>query len=116
LAVKRFFPFDSEANVEQKLPKTLEHKNGGEGGIRTRDTLLRYTPLAGERLQPLGHLSVTRAEYYLRALLNAMKNLMKLTIWFVILFLLDALVDFFTVNSHFFGCIDPNSYLITFNA
>jgi hypothetical protein len=49
-------------------------------------------------------------------LLNAMKNLMKLTIWFVILFLLDALVDFFTVNSHFFGCIDPNSYLITFNA
>ena len=30
---------------------------GGEGGIRTLDTLLTYTPLAGERLQPLGHLS-----------------------------------------------------------
>ena len=28
---------------------------GGEGGIRTLDTLLTYTPLAGERLQPLGH-------------------------------------------------------------
>src|SRR5690554_7283614 len=32
---------------------------GGEGGIRTLDTLLRCTPLAGERLRPLGHLSVT---------------------------------------------------------
>ena len=42
---------------------TRERKDGGEGGIRTLDTLLTYTPLAGERLQPLGHLSVTRAEY-----------------------------------------------------
>ena len=33
------------------------HLNGGEGGIRTLDTLLTYTPLAGERLQPLGHFS-----------------------------------------------------------
>ena len=32
--------------------------DGGEGGIRTLDTLLTYTPLAGERLQPLGHFSV----------------------------------------------------------
>ena len=32
---------------------------GGEGGIRTLDTLLAYTPLAGERLRPLGHLSKT---------------------------------------------------------
>ena len=31
---------------------------GGEGGIRTLDTRLTYTPLAGERLQPLGHFSV----------------------------------------------------------
>ncbi len=31
---------------------------GGEGGIRTLDELLTHTPLAGERLQPLGHLSV----------------------------------------------------------
>ena len=31
---------------------------GGEGGIRTLDTgLSPYTPLAGERLRPLGHLS-----------------------------------------------------------
>ena len=32
--------------------------NGGERGIRTLDRGLAYTPLAGERLQPLGHLSV----------------------------------------------------------
>ncbi len=30
---------------------------GGEGGIRTLDTDKPYTPLAGERLQPLGHFS-----------------------------------------------------------
>jgi hypothetical protein len=34
-------------------------KPGGEGGIRTLDELLTHTPLAGERLQPLGHLSGT---------------------------------------------------------
>ena len=31
---------------------------GGERGIRTLDGLSTHTPLAGERLQPLGHLSV----------------------------------------------------------
>ena len=36
---------------------TREQKDGGEGGIRTLDTRLTYTPLAGERLQPLGHFS-----------------------------------------------------------
>ena len=30
----------------------------GESGIRTRDTLLRYTHFPGVLLQPLGHLSV----------------------------------------------------------
>ena len=33
-------------------------KNGGEDGIRTHEALLEPTPLAGERLRPLGHLSV----------------------------------------------------------
>ena len=39
--------------------KILKSKveNGGEEGIRTLDTLLAYTPLAGEPLRPLGHLS-----------------------------------------------------------
>ena len=32
-------------------------KSGGPGGIRTLDTLLEYTPLAGERFQPLSHRS-----------------------------------------------------------
>ncbi|SIT58842.1 hypothetical protein BQ8794_60151 [Mesorhizobium prunaredense] len=32
--------------------------NGGEDGIRTHEKLLTSTPLAGERLRPLGHLSV----------------------------------------------------------
>ena len=31
---------------------------GGEGGIRTLDGVSAHTPLAGECLQPLGHLSV----------------------------------------------------------
>ena len=30
--------------------------NGGQDGIRTHETLLGPTPLAGERLRPLGHL------------------------------------------------------------
>ena len=35
---------------------------GGEKGIRTLDTtLLSYAPLAGEYLQPLGHLSAAGA-------------------------------------------------------
>ena len=35
---------------------------GGEGGIRTLDRGLPYTPLAGERFQPLSHRSVSRIE------------------------------------------------------
>jgi hypothetical protein len=31
---------------------------GGERGIRTLDGILSHTPLAGERLRPLGHLSI----------------------------------------------------------
>jgi hypothetical protein len=31
---------------------------GGERGIRTLDTLLRYTHFPGVRLRPLGHLSL----------------------------------------------------------
>lgn len=31
----------------------------GERGIRTLDEMMSHTPLAGERLQPLGHLSIS---------------------------------------------------------
>ena len=37
--------------------KKQKEKFGGERGIRTLDRLLTYTPLAGARLRPLGHLS-----------------------------------------------------------
>ena len=32
-------------------------RTGGDEGIRTLDELLAHTPLAGERLRPLGHVS-----------------------------------------------------------
>ena len=38
--------------------------NGGEDGIRTHDTVLPYTPLAGERLRPLGHLSAAETRSF----------------------------------------------------
>jgi hypothetical protein len=40
----------------------LEEAGGGEDGIRTHEALLRPTPLAGERLRPLGHLSSAALE------------------------------------------------------
>ncbi len=40
------------------LKSVLE--SGGEGGIRTLEGLLTLTPLAGERFQPLSHLSEMR--------------------------------------------------------
>ena len=39
------------------LEKISPKRGGGEEGIRTLDTGLPHTPLAGERLRPLGHLS-----------------------------------------------------------
>ena len=36
----------------------ISQKNGGDEGIRTLDGLMTHTPLAGERLRPLGHVSV----------------------------------------------------------
>ncbi len=40
-----------------KRPRSGPFVFGGERGIRTLDGLLTHTPLAGARLQPLGHLS-----------------------------------------------------------
>jgi hypothetical protein len=37
----------------------IRKSNGGERGIRTLEGLLTLTPLAGVRLRPLGHLSVS---------------------------------------------------------
>ncbi|CAE6932449.1 conserved protein of unknown function [Pseudomonas marincola] len=56
---KQFFQVIQQL-TEKILTHPIQLNNGGEGGIRTPDTLLRCTPLAGERLRPLGHLSATR--------------------------------------------------------
>ena len=47
----------SEYKLTRKPSGSKVMEDGGEGGIRTLDELLTHTPLAGERLQPLGHLS-----------------------------------------------------------
>ena len=44
-------------DIKKPAGAGFKQTNGGEGGIRTLDTGLGYTPLAGERLQPLGHLT-----------------------------------------------------------
>jgi hypothetical protein len=48
---------------KEKTPESTalrgSHLFGGDGGIRTLDTLLAYAPLAGEYLRPLGHISST---------------------------------------------------------
>ena len=48
--------------------------SGGERGIRTLDGLLTHTPLAGERLQPLGHLSENQIVQVLLTLLLALSG------------------------------------------
>jgi hypothetical protein len=63
---------------------------GGEGGIRTLDTLLTYTHFPGVRLRPLGHLSNIRCQasgnrywissiYFNRHLPSVIINVMKST-------------------------------------
>ena len=47
----------SDCMLTRKPSFSSGKKDGGERGIRTLDRGLTYTPLAGERLQPLGHLS-----------------------------------------------------------
>jgi hypothetical protein len=42
---------------KNQVKQVVTEAAGGEGGIRTLDELLTHTPLAGERLRPLGHLS-----------------------------------------------------------
>ena|GEM_PF-6345566 len=40
------------------MGKLIFYKIGGEGGIRTLDTLLTYTHFPGVRFQPLTHFTV----------------------------------------------------------
>ena len=62
---QRVARFEPRAEPSPLVPHTKQEPTapflyGGERGIRTLDRGLTYTPLAGERLQPLGHLSGTR--------------------------------------------------------
>ena len=54
--------------------------SGGDEGIRTLDGLMTHTPLAGERLQPLGHVSVG-ASSDVRQLLQVVLWLLSVTIF-----------------------------------
>ncbi len=45
------------------FPCLRHFKTGGEVGIRTPDTLVGYTHLAGEHLRPLGHFSARDAHF-----------------------------------------------------
>ena len=63
--------FKYAIDTQQKGTARSLFYNGGEGGIRTLDTRLTYTPLAGERLQPLGHFSVFVAPFRRRETLNS---------------------------------------------
>ena len=46
-----------ESDRKVVFRQDFRNLTGGEGGIRTLDRGLPYTPLAGERFQPLSHLS-----------------------------------------------------------
>ncbi len=46
---------------QARFPVPVDIRTGGEVGIRTPDTLVGYTHLAGEHLRPLGHFSARDA-------------------------------------------------------
>ncbi len=49
--------FVAEYSIQLSYGRYVLYQYGGEGGIRTLEGLLTLTPLAGERFQPLSHLS-----------------------------------------------------------
>ena len=55
MCILRLFFMQKFLELVTSKQEIKKKEYGGEGGIRTLDTLLTYTPLAGERLQPLGH-------------------------------------------------------------
>ena len=57
-AIKGLLAAGSYKMKKARSKRTGSIYGGGELGIRTPDTLLAYTRLAGEHLRPLGQLSV----------------------------------------------------------
>jgi hypothetical protein len=58
LPVKNYRYAGWYVNLRTTVRTNTGVKPGGDGGIRTHDPLLADTPLAGEHLRPLGHVSV----------------------------------------------------------
>ena len=90
---------------------------GGERGIRTLEGLLTLTPLAGERFRPLSHLSVegriVLSEIPSVKWFSPPDELLGISVTFSSFLALNSLVDFFPVHCDVFGCIDPDSDLIS---
>jgi hypothetical protein len=81
---------DFIANVKQSFQLLI-----GEGGIRTLDgAFWPHTPLAGERLQPLGHLSkaapVMKLAFLTYSLLSVLSNLLSRFLRTVVVVVVDA--------------------------
>ncbi len=62
--VRVFYSWRINAKKKPLLSHELFFKDGGEGGIRTPDTL-PYTHFPGVLLQPLGHLTKFLLPYYM---------------------------------------------------
>nr|CAD5299685.1 hypothetical protein BOSE7B_60640 [Bosea sp. 7B] len=56
----QIIPQTRESRSGKDIISQIDRDNGGDGGIRTLDTLVGYAHLANECLQPLGHVSVGR--------------------------------------------------------
>ena len=62
---------------KEKRPRDASAElTGGEVGIRTLDTLVAYTHLAGEHLRPLGHFSLGKWKSYPTSHLGANTSLL----------------------------------------
>ncbi|MEY3042983.1 MAG: hypothetical protein RLZZ174_2065 [Pseudomonadota bacterium] len=89
----------------------MRYEDGGERGIRTLDGLLTHTPLAGERLRPLGHLSEGRKFSMLAAetqgLVVALSAILGLG--------LEPRPDLFSMHGDVFRCINAHPNLVTFH-
>ncbi len=53
---------------------TIFDNIGGESGIRTHGTLLKYTAFRGQLLKPLGHLSVLKYITSKRSVSNSLRK------------------------------------------
>ncbi len=113
-------------SIQLSYGRVFDYFFGGEGGIRTLEGLLTLTPLAGERFQPLSHLSDPgtrpgRATHHTDALVAEQGRLLPLAggsfgCFLGFFFALDALVDFFAVNCDFSRRVDSDAHLVSLHS